>query len=80
MTFPIENALAGIAGLESTRSLTCNGFSQVTVIFDDKVDIYFARNQVTERLSEIQEQLPAGATPRMGSHLDGGWVKSICGR
>ncbi|PTQ87159.1 efflux RND transporter permease subunit [Agitococcus lubricus] len=67
VTFPIENALAGIAGLESTRSLTRNGFSQVTVIFDDKVDIYFARNQVTERLSEIQEQLPAGATPRMGA-------------
>jgi len=67
VTFPIENALAGIAGLESTRSLTRNGFSQVTVIFEDKVDIYFARNQVTERLSEIQEQLPAGATPRMGA-------------
>lgn len=67
VTYPIESALAGIAGLQSTRSLSRNGFSQVTAIFDDDVDIYFARNQVTERLSEAKESLPMGASPRMGA-------------
>src|SRR3954467_500881 len=58
ITFPIETALAGIPGLQSTRSLSRNGFSQVTAIFEDDVDIYFARPQVNERLSEAQESLP----------------------
>ena len=44
ITFPIETALAGIQGLQSTRSLSRNGFSQVTAIFEDDVDIYFARS------------------------------------
>ncbi len=66
VTFPIETALAGIPGLSYTRSLSRNGFSQVTAVFDDAVDIYFARNQVTERLSEARESLPGGAEPRMG--------------
>src|SRR6185503_4813829 len=52
VTFPIETALAGIPGLQSTRSLSRNAFSQVTAIFDDHVDIYFARTQVNERLGE----------------------------
>ena len=43
VTFPIENAMAGIPGLEYTRSLSRNGFAQVTVVFTDGVDIYFAR-------------------------------------
>src|ERR1043165_6798358 len=66
VTFPIETALAGIPGLSYTRSLSRNGFSQVTAVFDDAVDVYFARNQVTERLSEAKESLPDGAEPRMG--------------
>ena len=66
VTFPIESALAGIPGLESTRSLSRNGFSQVTAVFQDKVDIYFARNQVNERLNEVKDALPRGVTPRMG--------------
>lgn len=66
VTFPIETALAGIPGLQSTRSLSRNGFSQVTAIFDDDVSIYFARQQVSERLVEAKESLPAGAEPRMG--------------
>src|SRR5467141_2792587 len=49
VTFPIETALAGIPGLVSTRSLSRNGFSQVTAIFQDQVDIYFARQQANER-------------------------------
>ena len=67
VTYPIESALAGIAGLQSTRSLSRNGFSQVTAVFNDDVDIYFARNQVTERLNEAKEALPDKASPRMGA-------------
>ena len=66
MTFPIENTLAGIPGLESTRSLSRNGFSQVTAIFHDNVNIYFARQQLNERLQEAKEFLPAGIKPKMG--------------
>src|SRR4249919_1022593 len=46
VTYPVETTLAGIKGLEYTRSLSRNGFSQVTAVFDDKLDIYFARQQV----------------------------------
>ena len=67
VTFPVETALAGIPGLESTRSLSRNGFSQVTAIFNDSVDIYFARQQVNERLAEAKESLPEGVDPRMGA-------------
>lgn len=66
VTLPIENALAGIPGLESTRSLSRNGFSQVTAIFQDKVNVYFARQQINERLAEAKEFLPAGVEPKMG--------------
>lgn len=66
VTLPIENALAGIPGLESTRSLSRNGFSQVTAIFQDKVNIYFARQQIGERLAEAKEFLAAGVEPKMG--------------
>ncbi|MCC6766614.1 MAG: CusA/CzcA family heavy metal efflux RND transporter [Deltaproteobacteria bacterium] len=67
VTFPIETALAGIRGLAYTRSLSRNGFSQVTAVFSDDVDIYFARQQVTERLTEARESLPEGVEPRMGA-------------
>ena len=50
VTFPIETSLAGIPGLAQTRSLSRNGFSQVTAVFADDVDIYFARQLVLERL------------------------------
>ena len=66
VTFPVETALAGIAGLASTRSISVNGLSQVTAIFDEQVDIYFARQQVGERLTEARELLPPGLTPTMG--------------
>ncbi len=67
VTFPVETALAGIPGLENTRSISRNGFSQVTAIFSDDVDIYFARQQVGERISEARESLPDGADPMMGA-------------
>src|SRR5450631_1403660 len=66
VTYPIETALAGTPGLEYTRSLSRNGFSQVTAVFADKIDIYFARQQVNERLGELKPLLPPGAEPRMG--------------
>ena len=66
VTFPMETALAGIAGLDYTRSLSRNGFSQVTAVFDDDVDIYFARQQVGERLRQANEALPPGVEPSMG--------------
>ncbi len=66
VTFPVETALAGISGLQYTRSLSRDGFSQVTAVFGDGVDIYFARNQIAERLTDARQHLPPGAEPKMG--------------
>jgi len=66
VTFPMENALAGIPGLEYTRSLSRSGFAQVTAVFEDGVDIYFARQQVGERLREASGSLPPGVETIMG--------------
>ena len=66
VTLRIETALAGIAGLESTRSISRNGFSQVTAVFAEVTDIYFARQQVGERLLELRAILPAEVDPKMG--------------
>ena len=66
VTFPLENALAGIPGLASTRSLSRNGFAQVTAVFDDGVDVYFARAQVGERLREAASSLPPGVETVLG--------------
>lgn len=71
ITFPLENALAGIPGLTYTRSLSRNGFSQVIAIFRDDVSIYFARQQVNERLVEARRNLPSGAEPKMGAITTG---------
>jgi cobalt-zinc-cadmium resistance protein CzcA len=66
VTFPVETAMAGIPGLQSTRSISRNGFSQVTVVFEDHSDLYFARAQVAERLNQAKGTLPAGVEPQMG--------------
>jgi cobalt-zinc-cadmium resistance protein CzcA len=66
VSFTIETSLAGIPGLEYTRSLNRNGFAQITAVFSDKTDIYFARQQVTERMRMAEERLPAGIMPEMG--------------
>lgn len=58
ITYPLETALAGIPGLTSTRSLSRNGFSQVTAIFTDQTDIYFARQQVAERMPRCRRIFP----------------------
>lgn len=66
VTYQIETALAGIAGLEYTRSMSRNGFSQVTAVFSETTDVYFARQQVTERLNEARSSLPPGVDARLG--------------
>jgi cobalt-zinc-cadmium resistance protein CzcA len=66
VTLRIETALTGIPGLDSTRSISRNGFSQVTAVFTEKTDIYFARQQVGERLLELRPSLPPGVDPKMG--------------
>jgi cobalt-zinc-cadmium resistance protein CzcA len=66
VTYPIETALAGLKGVERTRSMSRNGFSQVTVIFDESANLYFMRQQVTERLAQARPSLPPGAEPQMG--------------
>ena len=66
ITFPIETAMAGLPHLEQTRSLSRYGLSQVTVIFKDGTDIYFARQLVNERIQEAREKLPPGIAPAMG--------------
>ena len=63
VTYPLETALSGIPGLTGTRSLSRNGFSQITAIFTDGTDIYFARQQVAERLAAAREGLPEGVEP-----------------
>src|SRR3954466_5750004 len=66
VTFPIETALSGLAGVESTRSFSRNGFSQVTAIFKESADLYFMRQRVSERLAQAKPNLPQGAEPQMG--------------
>ncbi|HBN9180232.1 TPA: CusA/CzcA family heavy metal efflux RND transporter [Pseudomonas aeruginosa] len=66
VTFPIETAMAGLPKLDYTRSLSRYGLSQVTVVFEDGTDLYFARQQVAERLQQIASQLPEGLDPEMG--------------
>lgn len=66
VTYPIETAFAGIPGLESTRSLTRHGFAQVTTVFKDGTDIYFARQQIAERLRLVEGSLPPGASVSVG--------------
>jgi heavy metal efflux system protein len=56
----------GTPGLEYTRSLSRNGFSQVTAVFTEKTDIYVARQQINERLQGVRTNLPPGAEPKMG--------------
>lgn len=66
ITFPVETALAGMARLQYTRSISRYGLSQVTVVFEDGTDIYFARQQVAERLQQAASQLPGGIEPALG--------------
>jgi len=66
VTFPIETALAGLSRLDYTRSLSRYGLSQVTVVFKEGTDIYFARQLIAERLQTVKGELPPGLAPEMG--------------
>ena len=66
ITYPVETALAGLPNLAYTRSLSRYGLSQVTVVFEDGTDLYFARNLINERLGVIKNVLPDGIEPEMG--------------
>ena len=66
ITYAVENAMSSLPSLDYTRSISRYGLSQVTVVFEDSTDIYFARQLVNERLSEVKSQLPPGLEPEMG--------------
>jgi cobalt-zinc-cadmium resistance protein CzcA len=66
VTYPIETVMAGMPRLEETRSISRYGLSQVTVVFKEGTDIYFARQLVNERIQQAKENLPAGIVPQMG--------------
>lgn len=66
ITFPVETAMAGLPQMDHTRSISRYGLSQVTIVFHDETDIYFARQRIAERLQEIKGTLPPGIEPAMG--------------
>jgi len=66
ITFPLEKSISGLPNLSYIRSLSKYGLSQVTAIFEDGTDIYFARQLVSNRIQEVKEQLPVGVDPIMG--------------
>jgi len=66
VTFPVEASMRGLAGVEQVRSVTRFGLSQVTVVFNDSVDIYRARQLVAERLQRVDKELPSGAESSLG--------------
>lgn len=66
ITFPVESSMRGIAGVEQVRSITRFGLSQVTVVFKDSVDVYRARQLVSERLQGVLRELPPGAESELG--------------
>lgn len=66
ITFPIETSIAGIPKLDYTRSISRYGLSQVTVVFEEGTDIYFARQLLAERLAGVKDEIPSGIEPMMG--------------
>lgn len=66
VTYPIETVMAGLPRLEQTRSISRYGLSQVTVVFEEGTDIFFARQLVNERIQQAREKLPDGILPEMG--------------
>ncbi|HEY5707372.1 MAG TPA: CusA/CzcA family heavy metal efflux RND transporter [Terrimicrobiaceae bacterium] len=75
VTYPLSTNLQGLAGVKEVRASSMFGFSLLTVVFEDKIDNYFARTRVLERLSFLQTLLPEGVTPQLGPDATGlGWV------
>jgi cobalt-zinc-cadmium resistance protein CzcA len=71
ITYLIETAMAGIPKLDYTRSISRYGLSQVTVIFNEGTDIYWARQQISERIQSIRSDLPANIEPNLGPIASG---------
>jgi Cu(I)/Ag(I) efflux system membrane protein CusA/SilA len=75
ITYPLSVSLQGLAGVKTVRASSMFGFSFLTVIFDDKIENYFARTRVLERLNSLGELLPSGVTARLGPDATGlGWI------
>ena len=75
VTYPLSTGLQGLAGVKEVRATSMFGFSLLTIIFEDNVDLYFARNRVLERLSFMKGQMPENVTPQLGPDATGlGWV------
>jgi Cu(I)/Ag(I) efflux system membrane protein CusA/SilA len=75
VTYPLSVNLQGLAGVKAVRAASMFGFSLITVVFDDKIDNYFARSRVLERLNSLGDILPSGVQPKLGSDATGlGWV------
>ena len=66
VTYPIESVMLGLRKTEEVRSISKFGLSVVTIVFDDSVDTYFARQLVNERLQEARSRIPAGIDPALG--------------
>ncbi len=75
VTYPLSTSLQGLAGVREVRGISMFGFSLLTVIFEDKIDNYFARTRVLERLNFLGGQLPQGVVARLGPDATGlGWI------
>jgi Cu(I)/Ag(I) efflux system membrane protein CusA/SilA len=75
VTYPLSVNLQGLAGVKAVRAASMFGFSLITVVFDDKIDNYFARSRVMERLNYLGDVLPQGVEPKLGPDATGlGWV------
>ncbi|HEY1171757.1 MAG TPA: efflux RND transporter permease subunit [Verrucomicrobiae bacterium] len=75
VTYPLSVNLQGLSGVKTVRASSMFGFSLITVIFDDKVDNYFARSRVLERLNYLTTLMPQGVTPQLGPDATGlGWI------
>src|SRR5216684_3590218 len=71
VTYPLTVNLQGLPGVKVVRSSSAFGFSMIFVIFEDDVDLYFARTRVLERLNLVSKQLPAGVVPTLGPDATG---------
>jgi Cu(I)/Ag(I) efflux system membrane protein CusA/SilA len=71
VTYPLTVNLQGLAGVRVVRSQSAFGFSTIYVVFEDGIDLYFARTRVLERMSLLARTLPAGVTPTLGPDATG---------
>src|ERR1700747_1626498 len=83
ITYPLTANLQGLPGVKVVRSSSAFGFSMIFVIFNDDVDLYFARTRVLERLNLVTKELPAGVVPTLGPDATGVghvfWYTAECG-